>query len=78
MVVCVCVCVCVCLQACLVQLGPKECLVVGPDSHSDAGRLRELLARCGLLITARKRGDSTDPLSPPFTECSTFTSRVYW
>jgi DNA mismatch repair protein MSH2 len=43
------------LQACLVQLGPKECLLVSSDRHSDSGRLRQLLSRCGLLITDRKR-----------------------
>lgn len=45
-----------CVQACLVQLGPKECLLMSPDPHSDSGRLRQLLSRCGLLITDRKRG----------------------
>ena len=29
---------------------------MSPDMHSDAGRLRQMLARCGLLITDRKRG----------------------
>ena len=48
-------CNCCLLQACLVQLGPKECLLVSSDRHSDSGRLRQLLSRCGLLITDRKR-----------------------
>ena len=39
------------------QLGPKECLLMSPDSHSDAGRLRQMLTRCGVLITDRKKGD---------------------
>ena len=29
---------------------------MSPDPHSDSGRLRQLLSRCGLLITDRKRG----------------------
>jgi DNA mismatch repair protein MSH2 len=45
------------LQACLVQLGPRECLLVSPDRHSDAGRLRQMLARCGVLITDRKKAE---------------------
>jgi DNA mismatch repair protein MSH2 len=45
------------LQACLVQLGPKECLLMSSDCHGDSGRLRQLLSRCGLLITDRKRAE---------------------
>ena len=48
--------VCVLVQACLVQLGPKECLLVSPDHHSDAGRVRQMLSRSGVLITDRKKG----------------------
>ena len=44
------------MQACLVQLGPKECLLVGRDAHSDAGKLRQMVTRCGVLVTDRKRG----------------------
>ena len=45
-----------CVQACLVQLGPRECLLAGSDLHSEAGRLRQMLSRCGVLITDRKKG----------------------
>ena len=45
------------LQACLVQLGPKECLLMTPDPHTDAARLRQVLARSHLLVTDRKRGE---------------------
>lgn len=48
--------VCMLVQACLVQLGPKECLLVSPDHHSDAGRVRQMLSRSGVLITDRKKG----------------------
>lgn len=48
--------VCMLVQACLVQLGPKECLLVSPDHHSDTGRVRQMLSRSGVLITDRKKG----------------------
>ncbi len=42
-------------QAMLVQLSPRECLVVSHDSHSEAGRLTQVLRRNNVLITERKK-----------------------
>jgi hypothetical protein len=50
-----CVCVCVCVQALIVQLRPKECLVVAHDSSSDSRKLQQTLERSGVLVSERKR-----------------------
>ena len=40
------------------QLGPKECLLGQGDSAADAGKLKQVLDRSGLLVTERKRSES--------------------
>ena len=50
-------CVCFDDQSCVVQLGPKECLLMSGDCHGDAGRLRQMLSQCGILITDRKKSE---------------------
>ena len=45
------------LQALIVQLGPKECLLGQGDSAADAGKLKQVLDRSGLLLTERKRSE---------------------
>eukprot|EP00112_Aurelia_sp_Birch-Aquarium-sp1_P003287 Seg1365.5 transcript_id=Seg1365.5/GoldUCD/mRNA.D3Y31 product="DNA mismatch repair protein Msh2" protein_id=Seg1365.5/GoldUCD/D3Y31 len=44
------------LEALLVQIGPKECLVAGPDSSSESAKLKQVLERSNVLVTDRKRG----------------------
>lgn len=39
----------------LVQLNPKECLVVAKDNIADASKLQQTLKRSGILVTERKR-----------------------
>ena len=46
------------LQMILVQLNPKECLLVANDNSADAGKLRHALSRSNVLITDRKRSES--------------------
>ena len=43
------------LQALIVQLRPKECLVVANDSNSDARKLVQVIERSGVLVSERKR-----------------------
>ena len=41
----------------LVQLNPKECLVVANDNSGEAMKLHRALKRSGVLVTERKRGE---------------------
>lgn len=41
----------------LVQLNPKECLVVANDNSGEAIKLQHALKRSGVLVTERKRGE---------------------
>ena len=44
------------MQALVVQLSPKEAIVVAGESTPDSMKMKEVLGRSGLLITERKRG----------------------
>ncbi len=41
----------------MVQLRPKECLLIAHDSNSDARKLQQILQRSGVLISERKRSE---------------------
>ncbi|XP_033113304.1 DNA mismatch repair protein Msh2-like [Anneissia japonica] len=47
------------LEALLVQLSPKECLLesVGGDSSPEANKLKQILMRSNILVTERKRSE---------------------
>ncbi|XP_064599331.1 DNA mismatch repair protein Msh2-like [Liolophura sinensis] len=49
------------LEALIVQLGPKECLISGSSGEAtpDRSRLLQVLNRSGLLITERKKAEFT-------------------
>ena len=42
-------------QSILVQLAPKECLLSASDSIADGSKLRQVVQRCNILITERKK-----------------------
>ncbi|KAK3090565.1 hypothetical protein FSP39_012731 [Pinctada imbricata] len=45
------------LEALIVQLGPKECVVPTGESLADGGKLKQVLDRCGLLVSERKKSE---------------------
>jgi len=40
----------------MMQLRPKECLVVSHDPNTDAKKLVQVLQRSSVMVTERKRG----------------------
>ncbi|EDO27524.1 predicted protein, partial [Nematostella vectensis] len=43
------------LEALIVQLGPKECLMASTDSSGDAAKTHEVVKRSNILVTERKK-----------------------
>ena len=53
------------IQAMLMQLGPRECLLIAGDNRAEAVKLRQVIERAGILVTERKKGPSVHPSPSP-------------
>jgi len=45
------------VEAILMQVGPKECLIKAQDADAEGGKLRSILERSNILITERSKAD---------------------